>query len=163
MTLTQIISSEYDKFLRRVVKFRASGKNIRTAIQVAPFGMDTSPLPGMKAVYSSTEERGKSVVIGYLNENMIAAAGEVRLYSLNDAGVLQTYLWLKKDGVLLLGGDQKHLARYEELKVGFDQLKSDFNSFLTHVHGGSGTPPTPPATPSTASVDNSKTNTIKTL
>lgn len=58
------------------------------------------------------------------------------------------------------GGD--FLARFDELKTGFDQLKSDFNAFLTHVHsgvttgGGVSGPATPPATVSTASIDSAK-------
>jgi hypothetical protein len=55
------------------------------------------------------------------------------------------------------------MTRFEELETGFNQLKSDFNSFLTHVHGGPGTPPAPPVLPSTASISGAKINEVKTL
>jgi len=164
MNLVRIISSEFKATVNElIVKFRRYGKSdIRTATQAAPFGIDSRPPKGMVAVFSPTDEKGRSVVVGYVNKNLVADVGEVRLFSVNASGVLQTYVWLKKDGVLLLGGSAKHLARFEELKTGFDQLKTDFNAFLTHVHGGSGTPPAPPATPSTASIDASKTDNVKT-
>ena len=54
-------------------------------------------------------------------------------------------------------GDSDFMVRFSELKAGFDQLKSDFN---THSHTAHGTPPT---TPSTASVDSCKIDEIKTL
>lgn len=57
------------------------------------------------------------------------------------------------------GGD--FMARFNELKAGFDQLKSDHNSFLTHVHGASGTPPVPPAIPSSANIDYAKIENIE--
>ncbi len=57
------------------------------------------------------------------------------------------------------GGD--YAARFNELKSGFDELKGDFNGFLTHVHGASGTPPVPPAIPSTASIDSAKIDEIE--
>jgi len=57
------------------------------------------------------------------------------------------------------GGD--FAVRYLELKSAFDELKSDFNSFLTHVHGFSGTPPVPPAIPSTADMSDAKIDKIE--
>lgn len=157
MNLVKTISTELNKFNQRVIKsLRYGRQDVRTASQASPFGVDSNPLRNMTAVFAPTEERGKSVIVGYLNRDMIAAKGELRLYSLNASGVLQTYVWLKANGELLLGGDAKHLARFEELKTGFDQLVTNFNA---HVHASNGTPPT---VPSTASIDTSKTNNLKT-
>lgn len=163
MNLVRIISSEFKTTVNElIVKFRRHKSDVRTSTQAAPFGIDSRPPKGMIAVFSQTDEKGRSVVVGYINKNLVADVGETRLFSVNASGILQTYVWLKKDGVIELGGNNRHMARFEELKAGFDQLRTDFNTFLTHVHGGSGTPPTPPQTPSTASVDNSKINNIKT-
>jgi hypothetical protein len=73
-----------------------------------------------------------------------------------------------------IGGNTNFMARFSELKVGFDQLKSDHNdlvnAFNTHVHAtaGTGPPSTPtpatgiPASASTASIDDAKIDEIKT-
>lgn len=57
------------------------------------------------------------------------------------------------------GGD--FMARFNELESGFNQLRSDHNNFLVHVHGASGTPPVPPAVPSTASIATAKIENIE--
>lgn len=174
MNIMTVLSSEVVERGRRWIKgLRTGTKDVRTASQVTPFGIDSVPLKNMRAIFGRTEERGRSVIIGYLLDDMIAQEGETRLFSLNSAGELQTYLWLKKDGTILLGGDAKNLARFQELKAGFDQLKADLNDLIskynTHVHSGvstgggvSGTTSTTD-TASTASIDDAKIDQIKTL
>jgi hypothetical protein len=173
MNLVKTISTEVDRLQRRVAKFLRYGKkDIRTSLQIAPHGIDSNPTKDLMALYADTEEKGKSVLIGYLNLNVLAAVGETRLYSTDANGELKTFIWLKADGTMELGGNAKHLARFEELKTGFDQLKQDFNNFVSttfnaHMHPTAGTgapsPPTLTGTASTASIDSSKINEIKTL
>ncbi len=164
MNLATIISTEINNLSQRVSKFLRFGLNdVQTAIQTAPYGVDSNPIKGMIAVYGATSEKGKPVIIGYINKNQLADVGETRIFSTDENGVLQTFIWLQNDGIMEIGGDVDNMVRFSELKSGFDELKSDFNAFLTHVHGAAGTPPTPPATPSTASIDDSKINEIKTL
>lgn len=164
MQIIKIISSEVDSFNRRVIKFLRFGKrDIQTSFDCAPCGIDANPIKDMVAIYSETTEKGKTVIIGYIKRQQLTAPGELRLYSTDAAGTLKFYTWLRANGTLELGGSTKHLTRFEELESGFNQLRSDFNSFLTHVHGGSGTPPAPPAVPSTASIATAKINEIKTL
>lgn len=159
-----------DSVGRRVIKFLGFGKNSDKAIQANNFGLDSNPIKDMTAIVSETSSNGKTVIVGYINRNQVAGIGETRLFSLNANGQLQTYLWLKNDGDTWIGGNTKHLARFEELKTGFDQLKTDLNDLVTkfnahqHPTAGSG-PPSPPtlsATSSTASIDNSKTLKVKT-
>jgi len=66
------------------------------------------------------------------------------------------------------GGD--YMARFNELKAGFDELKSDYNNFVTatynlHQHptaaAGPPTPPTITGSSSTASIDNAKIDDIE--
>lgn len=143
---------------RRKVKVYLTGLiNVQSAHQVAPYGIDSNPIPEMKAIYAKTEVNGRPVIIGYINKNVLADGGEIRLFSTDEAGTLKMYVWLKNDGTLELGGSTKHMTRFEELKTGFDQLRTDFNA---HVHASNGVPPT---TPSTASIDDSKIDEIKTL
>lgn len=173
--LTKVISSEFTKLKERLVTITASGKDTKTAREANAYGFDSSPIKGMVAVYSPTEVNGKTVIIGYVNQNQLAALGESRMYSTDANGALKAFIWLKADGKLQIGGTAKHMARFEELKSGFDQLKSDHNSlvnaFNTHMHAtaGSGPPSTPtpgsgiPASTSTASIDPAKIDEITTL
>jgi hypothetical protein len=156
MIKSRILDAIIDSVGRRILKVTGHGKNTYKATQASNFGVDSNPLKGMVAIYSETLTNGKPVIIGYVNTNQLAAEGETRLFSLDANGTLKTYLWLKNNGDTLIGGDARHLAAFEELKSGFDQLKSDFN---LHVHGAPGTPPT---VPSTASIDGAKTDKVKT-
>jgi hypothetical protein len=172
MSFVKTISTEVDSLQRRVIKFLRFGKkDVQTSLQVAPHGIDSNPVKDLIALYADTGEKGKTVLVGYLNKNVLAAVGETRLYSTDADGALQTFIWLKADGTMELGGNTKHLARFEELKSGYDQLKTDFNNLVTafnaHMHPTAGTgPPSPPTvtgTASTASIDSSKIDEIKTL
>lgn len=176
MNFVKVISTELDSLQRRVIKILRFGKgDFQTPDQIAPHGIDSNPVKDMIAIYAPTEQKGEAVIIGYLNKNMLAAVGETRLYSTDADGALKIYAWLKNDGTMELGGNAKHLARFEELKSGYDQLKTDLNNLITafnsHMHATAGTgppsPPTPgagiPATASTASIDAAKIDEIKTL
>jgi len=166
----------FDNVQRRLIKFLRMGRSdVRTSPEASPFGIDSNPIAGMKAVYMETSTDGQSVIIGYVKQSQLAQVGETRLYSVDANGETQFYVWLKNDGTLQLGGTNKHLARFEELKDGFDELRGDLNSlvsaFNAHMHATAGTgppsPPTPgagiPATASTASIDSSKIDEITTL
>jgi hypothetical protein len=166
------ISTELDNLQRRVVKFLRYGKSdVQTSLQVVPHGIDSNPVKDLIALYAETGEKGKTVIVGYLNKNVLAAIGETRLYSTDADGALKTFLWLKANGTMELGGSAKNLARFQELKSGFDTLKTDFNNFVTaynsHMHPTAGTgapsPPTVTGTSSTASIDSAKIDEIKTL
>jgi hypothetical protein len=166
--LVKVISSAIETNFQKI-KSRVLGDNdIRTPTQAAPFGVDSVPYDGMIAVYGDTNKKGKPVIIGYINRNLLAAKGEIRLYSVDADGELATYAWLKADGTMELGGDVDNLVRFSDLKDGFDQLTQNFNDFVAtynaHVHASSGVPPTgPPVDPSTATIDGAKIEEIKTL
>lgn len=176
INIVKTISTELDSLQRRVVKILRLGKSdTQTADQIAPHGIDSNPIKDMMAVYADTGEKGDKVILGYLNKNQVAAPGEFRIFSVNADGELQTFIWLKADGTILMGGDAKNMVRFQELKTGFDELKSNHNdlvsAFNAHMHATAGSgapsPPTPasgiPAQPSTASIDDSKIDEIKTL
>jgi hypothetical protein len=180
--LIKIISTEIDKVNRRVAKFLRYGRNdTQTSLQAAPYGVDANPIKDMIAVYAPTSEKGDTVVIGYINKNQIAEPGEYRIFSTNADGQVQATMHLKVNGVnqftgqsIEFLGNAKTLAKFEELKDGFDQLKEDlnnhiqnWNTFATAYTPGSsssvGTPPTAQTSdPSTASVDDSQASNLKT-
>jgi hypothetical protein len=173
--LVNVISNVVKDGFRRIKHRRLGTGDVQDVRQATPFGVDSVPLAKMVGVYSETGKKGKAVIIGYLNASLLAQTGEIRIFAQDSNGEVATYIWCKADGVIELGGNTKHLARYEELKAGFDQLKSDHNNLVTkfnaHIHGGvtAGAASTAPilapqqGAASIASIDSSKIDEIKTL
>lgn len=91
--------------------------------------------------------------------------GEGHFYS-QDSDEIKAWIKLLKSGIIELNGNTDFAVRFSTLESGFNQLKSDFNSFLIHIHTG-GTilgntgPPTPPAIPSTADISGAKIDEVK--
>lgn len=173
ITFVTIKATLLDPIGRRIAKFvRLGAEDVQTAPQVAPFGDDGNPPEGMKAIYAPSQQKGKPVILGYINKGLLAEAGEKRIFSMDENGEVATYIWLKKDGTIELGGSTDFIVRFNDLKSGFDELKTDFNNLVTkfnaHMHptAGNGPPSTPtnaPAASSNASIDDSKISGIKTL
>jgi hypothetical protein len=174
VNIVKIISTEIDSFKRRIGKFLLYGRSdIRTAYEALPYGFDSNPISGMRAVYAETGRNGDTVLIGYLNVNQMADPGEVRIFSTDSNGNQKFYIWLKANGTMELGGSVDNAVRYSKLAIAFNQLKSDFNNHITayntHVHAGvtsgsSSSGPTPvPGVQSSADITPAKINEIKTL
>lgn len=100
------------------------------------------------------------VIIGALNYQVPLPAdpGETKVYSTDADGVEQATHILKPDGTMEINGNADFAVAFNDLKSGFDQLKSDHNS---HTHTETGTITSAPIVPSTASIDASKLSTIK--
>lgn len=160
LNLTKVISSSVESG-KRLVKFLRLGKDdVQEKNVIQPFGIDSVPPKDIVALYAKTGERGKAVIVGYLNRNQIAEAGEFRAFSEDANEAVATFIYLKNDGTIEFAGTGDFLARFNELKTGFDQLKSDHN---THVHTGNiGGPTSPPTVLSTASIDAAKIDEFKT-
>jgi hypothetical protein len=175
MQLVKVISSALESSKRIVKVLRFGKSDVQTAPEVSPYGIDSSPIKDMIALYSTTDEVGKKVIIGYINKKQLSQPGETRFYSTDSRGTEKFYTWLKNDGTYEMGGNAYHAARFEELKNGFDQLKSDvnnhiqkWNEFAAAYTPGSpttlGTPPTAQeSSESNASIDDAKIDKIKTL
>lgn len=69
-----------------------------------------------------------------------------------------SYIQLNDDNTIELNGSADFAAAFNELKAGFDQLVSDFNS---HVHVETGASTATPTVPSTASIDAAKVDEVK--
>jgi len=172
---TKVISTAIKEGKRLIKILRFGRDDVQDIRESMPFGFDGNPTKDLVALYGSTTEKGKPVIIGYINKNQIADIGESRMYSTNADGAEQFYLHLKNDGTAEFGGNADFLARFNELKSGFDELKSDFNShivdwnaFATAYAPGSPTTLGTPATATTsssssASIDSAKIEEIKTL
>lgn len=122
---------ENSKLIIKVLQFGA-----KTAKQAAPFGIDSNPPDNYTAIYSETANAGESVIIGYINKNYITEKGEIRLYSLNDAGSVQAYAHFRKNGILELNGSQYSAVLYENLKIAIDNQNLAMNTELGKIATG---------------------------
>lgn len=159
---------------RRLIKFLRMGlDDVQECSQIGPFGFESNPVKSLIAVYMKTEQLGEPVIVGYINKSLLTDVGESRQYSTDSDGNVVFDLIMKNDGTAEFGGSTDNMVRFSELKLAFDQLKTDHNSlvtaFNTHIHptpSGPSSPPTPapgiPASSSTANVDGAKIDNIKT-
>ncbi len=177
ISFTKIISNSFDSTGRLLSKFLRMGKSdVQETLTAGPFGIDSRALKDMVAVHSTTSVSGESIVIGFLNKDLVSEVGENRLFSLKEDGTLSTYIHLKNDQTMEIGGNADFMVRYSELETAFNQLKSSHNSlvnaFNTHTHAtaATGPPSTPtpvpsviPAQTSSADITGAKIEEIKTL
>lgn len=175
LNLINVISNEIREGFRRIKLRRYGNGDVQTSYHVSPPGVDSAPIKGMVAVYSKTNKRGKPVVLGYVNKSLLAQDGETRIFSIGSDGELSTFIWLRGDGTMDVGGSADNLVRFAPAKAGFDQLvddvndlKNKWNTFASaYVAGGpavQGLPPTAQTSPaSTANIDDAKIDEIKTL
>lgn len=176
--VSKVISTSLDAAKRLVVKILYQGKltngqgDVRTPIEASPFGVDSNPTEGKIAIYAQSPQKGKYYIIGYLNTDRKALVGETRLFSTSASGDLEMYLWLRNNGFMEIGGDQNHMTRYEGLETAFNQLKANFNTFVsvynahTHIVTSPGNPTGPAVAQgatSSADISNAKITEIKTI
>jgi hypothetical protein len=188
------VDNQLIKAGQRMIKFLGFGtKDVQDIAQALPFGIDSAPIKDMIAVYSDTATNGEAVVIGYITKSLVAETGEIRLYSANTEGEIQTYIRLTNQGKIQLAGAVDNAVRYTPLETAFNQLKTDFNNLVTtfnlyvaesnanwviytahtHLSTAPGTPtgpavaPSAPSaqtgTPSTADVSGAKIDEIQTI
>lgn len=111
---------------RRILKVREYGA--KTAVEVAPFGDDSNPIKEMTAIYAQTQENGDRIIIGYINEQQLAAVGEKRLYSIKADGSIGSFVWLKNDGTLELSGSADNAVRYQALDNALQNMVTKINA-----------------------------------
>jgi len=177
ISVTKIISNTIDSTGRILSKFQRMGKNdIQETLTASSFGTDSRATKDMIAIHAQTGVSGESVVIGFINKNCLADVGENRIYSLKEDNTLSTYIWLKNDETMEIGGNTDFMVRYSELETAFNELKTSHNNlvtaFNTHMHAtaATGPPSTPtpvpsqiPAQSSTADITGAKIEEIKTI
>lgn len=119
---------EAGKRVLKVVQFGA-----KTASVASSFGDDSAPLKNMVAIYAETSEVGDSVIVGYLNENQIAKAGEKRIFSLNPDGSLSTCIHLKAGGLIDIGEALDNPVRYTPLQASLNAQDALINAELAKI------------------------------
>lgn len=118
----------------RYIKSLLFGKNNTVdAYECAPYGVDSNPIANVKGIYATSSSNSMGVNLGYINTSRVAQAGEYRTYSTNSAGAVMFYVYLKNDGTAEIGGNTKHMVRYEDLDSAIQLLVSDINNNLTLI------------------------------
>lgn len=129
--------SSLDSLGRRLVKaYRYGSIDVQTPLQASPYGIDSAPIKDMVAVYSKTDNDDTNIVIGYFNKNLLAQQGETRLFSTDANGNLKTFIWLKNDGQMELGGTADHAVRYQKLQDGLDAMVNLINQNQILIQAG---------------------------
>lgn len=135
--ITAIISTAVDSVNRRIIKVRRRGRDdVQTAFEAASYGVDSNPIPGLRAIYASTEDKGKKVIIGYINVEQLAGVGENRIYSTDENGDLKFFIWLKNDGTCEIGGSSDNAVRYIPLNSGLQDLVTALQAELVKIATG---------------------------
>lgn len=134
--------------------------DIQTVEYYSGAGDDTIPPEGSLVTVLSVGRAWKIAIASNDNIAPSMAEGERKIYS-SSGGAIQAFINWLSTGILELNGNSDFAVRFGALETGFNTLRSDHNTFLTHVHGASGTPPVPPATPSTASISAAKVDEVK--
>lgn len=175
MYLAKILASRVVKAFRKI-KSEAFKDDTEETDVVQPFGFEGVPIKDMIALVAETSELGRNQVIGYIHKNVLAAAGESRMFSLDVNGTVKAYTWCKANGDLLLNGDSNFAVKFNELKTEYNSLKATVNDiaqkwsdFANNYAPGSPSTTGLPATlagkavaQNTSNIDNAKNTNIKT-
>lgn len=138
--ISTYISSLVERGFRRIKVLINGRSDVQPTYQAMPFGMDGVPPDGTRAIYADTGEKGRNLLLGYINTTQLAAlqSGENYIYSTDTSGSLAAFMKLNNDSTIDILGTGDFLVRYNELEIGFNQLRTDLNALITaynaHVH-----------------------------
>lgn len=143
--------------------------DLQTAQLMTQAGEDNNPPKESRVIVLSIGSAWKIAIAVDDGITPEVEQGERKVYS-SDGGAIKAFIHFKKNGDVIINGDGDNAIRYSKMKEAFDQLKSDFNNFLTtaynlHQHPtaapGPPSPPTLPGTSSVADMSSSKIDEIK--
>lgn len=130
---TKIYNSILKNGTRFIKVLRFGKSDVQTPREIAPFGVDSSPIKDMVAIYSETSERGKSVIVGYINPKQVAQPGETRLFSLNFLGEEAATVYLTKNGNIELNGNSDNLVKFTPLNNSVNGFTSQLQTELLAI------------------------------
>lgn len=147
----------------------AGGAEVTATIYGLP-GVECYPLPGDEVAVDWAA--GCYVIAAVFRaKHADLGAGDSILYGRGSGGAVASTVHAKADGTVVVNGGDESSVRFSELKSAFDELKGDFNTFLssafnvhTHVCAAPGSPsavPTPTGASSAASVDGAESDSVK--
>lgn len=119
---------ESGKRILKVFQFGA-----KTAKESYPFGFDSVPLEDYTAIYLETSNASESIIVGYINKNQIAKAGEARMYAMGNDGELLGYVYAREDGSIELSGNEFNAVRFSPLNEGLKAQAILINAELTKI------------------------------
>jgi hypothetical protein len=130
MVLSQLISAVTNKV--RNLTVIGLGKTTRSAKEIAPYGIDCNPVSGMMALYATTGNNSDRVIIGYINTQQLAAAGECRIYWTDADGNEKGKIWGREDGTVEIAGtsgsvNANHAMQWEAANT---QLQTSVVTFI---------------------------------
>lgn len=125
--LIKVISTRFfETFM--MTKFLGMGKDdVQETKTATPYGFDSAPIKDVVGVQVQTTINGENVVIGFLGKNGKAEAGESRMFSTDENGVVQIDIYVKKDGTIEFGGNAGNLIRYQQTADSINEIKNDIN------------------------------------
>lgn len=103
---------------KRIIKVIQFGP--KTGKQISPFGFDSQPLENTTAIFTNTSNDDESLILGYINANQLAEAGESRMYALNGSKSVVGYVMCKASGITEINGNQYTAVRFSPLKTAID-------------------------------------------
>lgn len=147
ISITRTIENVFIEGFRRIKTLVSGRNNTQRAYEAMPHGVDSLPPLNTRAIHMKTGESGKTVIVGYLNLNQLDSLveGEHRIFSTDPDGALSTFLYLRGDGTMEIGGADDFMVRFNALEDAFNEFKDDYNghthdSVIVSVSGGSGAP-----------------------
>lgn len=156
----------------RMLQVEITEPNDTQSIQQISFsGEDNAPTKGDTVAIIEVSESYK-IAIGIQDQIVPEVeSGERKLYS-QDGGVIKSFVYLKKDGQMILNGTGDYAVRFNKLKETIDELQDDiaslktaFSSWITVPQDGGAALKTITgtwfATPLTKVIDPAKIDTIE--
>ncbi len=163
MIISKLVSSAIENGVRTLKAIVLGKDDVRTALEVTPFGVDSNPTEGLMAIYVETSAKGDRIIVGYLNTNQLAEVGGTRIFSTDKDGNAATSIYLRADGTIEVRGTGDNMVRYIPLDSGLQSFKSQIQAELALIAagiaaaGGSYTPGTLSVDISGAKIDEIKT------
>ena len=124
-----------------IVNLIRGQNHTRTGNNVAPYGYDAAPLPGMKAVAVDVNGNECGAVIGVIDKDRKAKPGETRLYSNHGCEVYlnaEGQVCMKSNVAVIIDAPEVHLGGSDESLVTYsvleEKLKELKQTFMTHKH-----------------------------
>lgn len=131
LIVSKVESFDFDEFKRRIIKVLRFGRQDgKKSLEASPYGLDSGIPKNFRAIYSDVQSGGRSVIIGYINQDQLAESGETRLYSEGNE------IWLRKNGDIEIGGNTGNLSSHLELQTQLTALTNKINIELVKASSG---------------------------
>jgi hypothetical protein len=144
--------------------------DIQSIEQLGQTGEDSNPQPGARVIVLDLGPAYRVAVATSDGITPTAAEGEKEIYSYDANGNKLAYIKLVSDGTVELNGNADFAVAFDDLQTAFNQLRDDFNNFVTTVYNlhnhptapvGPVSPPALVGTSSSADMSGAKVDTVK--